>query len=99
MNKTVPQLWLEHLRVGEYWAHMRRVFETEVVSAIRAIYSRRQLFEVMTEFWHGHFNIYGWDWWTAPTMVQPDRDAIRPNVFGSFRTMLEAAAKTATMME
>src|SRR5690348_8902185 len=59
---------------------------------VRAIESRDQLQEVLTDFWFNHFNVdesKGLDRWLIPGY---ERDAIRPHVFGRFRDLLEAVA-------
>jgi uncharacterized protein (DUF1800 family) len=53
---------------------------------------------MMVEFWHDHFNVAGWDFSIAPVFVQHDRDAIRPEALGNFRTMLESVAKSTAML-
>ncbi|MEK7423379.1 MAG: DUF1800 domain-containing protein, partial [Actinomycetota bacterium] len=60
--------------------------------------SERQLFEVLVDFWHNHFNVYGWEFIEAPVWVHYDRDVIRPNVLGNFRQLLEAVAKSPAML-
>ena len=40
---------------------------------IKAIYSRWGLFEQMADFWHNHFNCYGYDRYAAPTWTSWDR--------------------------
>lgn len=99
LGKTLPQLWSQHRSVtNNHGLRMQPVAEIECATTIRAIYSKRQLFEVMTDFWHDHFSTFGWDYDAGPLFVHYDRDVIRPNVFGNFRTLLEAVAKSTTMM-
>ncbi len=65
---------------------------------LRAIYSTRQLHEVLVDFWFNHFNIYldkGQDHYMTTAY---ERDAIRPYVLGKFRDMLEATAKSPAML-
>jgi len=64
----------------------------------RAVYSNRQLEEVMVQFWMNHFNIFagkGADRWLITSF---ERDAIRPNVLGKFERMLVATAKSPAML-
>jgi uncharacterized protein (DUF1800 family) len=64
----------------------------------RAVYSRRQLQELVTDFWYNHFNVFldkGADRYLVPTY---ERDSIRPNVFGKFRDLLGATAKSPAML-
>jgi len=65
---------------------------------LRAIESNRQLAEELDDFWFNHFNVYydkGSDRFLIPAY---ERDAIRPNVLGKFREMLEATAKSPAML-
>ena len=74
-------------------------YETIIVSWLKAIHSPWQLREIMVEFWHNHFAVSGADEdMIALTFAAYDRDAIRPNVFGNFRVMLEAVAKSPAML-
>jgi len=79
-------------------APLKPVQELETAAWIRAVYSKRQLREVMVDFWHDHFNVYGWESLSSPLFVSYDRDVIRPNALGNFRTMLEAVAKSPSML-
>lgn len=99
LSKTLTQLWSgHHANTSNYTVRMQPIAEIECATTIRATYSKRQLFEVMTDFWHDHFSTYGWDYDAGPLFVHYDRDVIRPNVLGNFRTMLEAVARSTTMM-
>ena len=65
---------------------------------LRAIESSRQLAEVLDDFWFNHFNVFydkGADRFLIP---EYERDAIRPNVLGKFRDLLEATAKSPAML-
>lgn len=72
--------------------------ELREVTFLRALYSRRQLVEVMTEFWHNHFNVYAdTSSWVRATL--PHLDAlIRRNVFGKFRRLLEEVTMSTSML-
>jgi uncharacterized protein (DUF1800 family) len=64
----------------------------------RAIYSNRQLAEELADFWFNHFNVNfdkGADRFLIPTY---EREAIRPNVLGHFRDVLEATASSPAML-
>jgi uncharacterized protein (DUF1800 family) len=99
VNKSQAQLWLDHVESGVEWSErMRPFFEIERLTFLRAVHSRRQLQEVLADFWHNHFNVYGYDYWCGPLWVHYDRDVIRANIFGNFRTMLEAVAKSPCML-
>jgi uncharacterized protein (DUF1800 family) len=65
---------------------------------IRAADSNRQLQEVLVDFWTNHFNI---DMRKGPCRilkVTDDRDVIRAHIFGRFRDLLEASAKSPAML-
>jgi uncharacterized protein (DUF1800 family) len=64
----------------------------------RAVYSQRQLQEVMVQFWMNHFNIYafkGPDRWMLTSF---ERDAIRPFALGKFEDLLVATAQSPGML-
>jgi len=65
---------------------------------IRQVYSRRQLYEVMVEFWTDHFNISveKGDCWFLKTV--DDRSVIRPHALGKFRDLLWASAHSPAML-
>ena len=65
---------------------------------VRAVDSERQLQEVLVDFWSNHFNI---DMKKGPDRVWKvvdDREVIRPHIWGSFRDLLEASAKSPAML-
>jgi uncharacterized protein (DUF1800 family) len=72
--------------------------ELEAATWLRAVYSRRQLAEVLADFWHDHFNVYGWDNQIAPVFVAFNRDVIRRHALGNFRELLEAVATSPAML-
>ncbi len=99
LNKTPNQLWNDHHAVtNDYSLRMKPIAETESMTVIRQTYSARQLFEVMVDFWHDHFSVFGWDYDGGPMFSAFDRLAIRPHVFGNFRTMLQEVGVSASMM-
>jgi len=99
LGKSAAQLWADHHSdTDNYYNRMLPVSESECATLIRQVYSQRQLFEVTTDFWHDHFSVFGWDYDGGPMFPAFDRDAIRPNVFGNFRTMLQAVCQSASMM-
>lgn len=100
LGKSQAQLWADHVKKQgmTYGERIQPVEETRKATFLRAVYSRRQLNEVLADHWHNHFSIFGWDSWTAPMFVHYDRDVIRANMFGNFRTMLEAVATSPAML-
>ena len=57
----------------------------------------RQLEEVLTDFWFNHFNVFVGKGRCGSTH-EYERDAIRANVLGNFRTMLGATAHSPAML-
>ena len=103
LNLTPNQLWsTHHADTSNYSHRMLPVAEVECLSIIRQTYSQRQLFEVMVDFWHDHFSVFGWDYDGGPLF--PAFDAIFRNtsagtgVFGNFKSLLVAVGESASMM-
>ncbi len=79
----------------------RQVVQTELLQSrvLRAVYSQRQLQEVMTDFWLNHFNIFqGKTGEEIYSLVPYERDVIRPNALGSFEVLLYQTATSTAMM-
>jgi uncharacterized protein (DUF1800 family) len=74
------------------------VNELTQAKLLRAIYSERQLDEVMTDFWINHFNIFINKGADRYLLTSYERDVIRPHVFGKFEDLLVATAKSPAMM-
>jgi uncharacterized protein (DUF1800 family) len=74
-------------------------FLTEPIAAYmtRHIYSKRQLQEVMVEFWTDHFNTFLWKAWRVFPSFH--RDVIRRHALGNWRQMLFAVARHPAMLE
>src|SRR5207244_6861620 len=65
---------------------------------LRAIYSERQLDEVMTDFWFNHFNVFinkGADRYLTTAY---ERDVIRKHALGKFQELLMATAEHPAML-
>ena len=76
----------------------RIVGELQASRILRAVYSERQLQEVMVDFWTNHFNVFvgkGADRWL---LTSYDRDTIRPNAMGKFSDLLLATAQSPAML-
>lgn len=76
----------------------RIVAELSMAKMTRAVYSERQLNEVMVDFWYNHFNVFaakGADRWLITDF---EESAIRPHALGKFRDLLEATAKSPAML-
>jgi uncharacterized protein (DUF1800 family) len=81
---------------GESWEVREQLTHAKL---LRAIFSRRQLEQVLVDFWFDHFNVDARRrvalWAVAPY----ERDAIRPHVLGSFEDLLRAVARHPAMLE
>ena len=72
--------------------------ELQMSRILRAVYSERQLQEVMVDFWTNHFNVFagkGADRWL---LTSYDRDTIRPHTLGKFYDLLVADAQSPAML-
>jgi uncharacterized protein (DUF1800 family) len=65
---------------------------------MRAVYSERQLQEVMTDFWFNHFNVYIQKGAGRLLTTSYERDTIRPRVLGKFEDLLRATAESPAML-
>jgi uncharacterized protein (DUF1800 family) len=91
-------------KLREYFAKnglqppQRITAELQASRMLRAVYSERQLQEVMVDFWTNHFNVFmakGADRWL---LTSYDRDTIRPNTMGNFYDLLLATAQSPAML-
>jgi uncharacterized protein (DUF1800 family) len=74
------------------------VLELSEQKVLRAVYSDRQLQEVLTDFWFNHFNVDARKGRDRFMLTEYERDTIRPHVLGKFRDLLEATAKSPAML-
>lgn len=77
-----------------------QVVDDELVQGklLRAIYSERQLQEVMTDFWFNHFNIFIGKDVDRLLVTSYERDVIRPRALGKFEDLLTATAQSPAML-
>jgi uncharacterized protein (DUF1800 family) len=76
----------------------RVVEELAMAKVAQAIYSERQLQQVMDDFWFNHFNVFaakGEDRWFVTAY---ERDVIQPHTMGKFKDLLTATAKSPAML-
>jgi uncharacterized protein (DUF1800 family) len=74
------------------------IIELSEHKLLRAIYSEKQLQEVLTDFWFNHFNVDARKGRDRFLLTEYEREAIRPHVLGKFRDLLEATAKSPAML-
>jgi uncharacterized protein (DUF1800 family) len=65
---------------------------------LRAIYSDRQLEQVMTDFWFNHFNVFVGKGPERLFLTAYEQDVIRPRALGKFEDLLMATAKSPAML-
>ena len=97
-RRQYRQAIVKYMREQGLESPQRIMQELNASRILRAVYSERQLQEVMVDFWTNHFNVYaqkGADRWF---LTSYDRDVIRPNALGNFRDLLEATAKSPAML-
>lgn len=101
LSKPIAELWYltDYNTLLDDAERKRPFHEVRVATWIRAVYSRRQLQEVLVDFWHNHFNINAAsDVRIQVALPSYDRDVIRTHCLGNFRTLLEAVAGSTAML-
>ena len=73
---------------------------TQMIAATqyRQMFSQRQLFEIMVEFWSDHFNIHLVNGLGPTLKPYDDQQVIREHALGNFRDLLHASAKSSAML-
>jgi uncharacterized protein (DUF1800 family) len=74
------------------------VYDLSEAKLLRAVYSSRQLEEVLVDFWYNHFNVFLDKGNDRFLVTSYERDAIRPYVLGKFKDMLLATAQDPAML-
>jgi uncharacterized protein (DUF1800 family) len=81
-----------------YRPQQQIVQELQQAKILRAVYSEKQLQEVMTDFWFNHFNVFINKGADRVLTTSYERDVIRPRVFGKFEDLLKATAESPAML-
>lgn len=78
----------------------RRAVAEDLTEAklLRAVYSNRQLFELLDDFWYNHFNVLLNKGADRFYVASYERDVIRPHVLGKFYDLLLATAQSPAML-
>ena len=74
------------------------VTELQRAALLRAVYSERQLYELMVGFWENHFSIFANKDDDRYLLTSYDRDTIRPFALARFRDLLGATAHSPAML-
>jgi hypothetical protein len=80
------------------WERDDVVAELQRAAILRRVFSRRQLFEILAEFWTDHFNISidkGACWFLKTI---DDHQVVRRHALGNFRDLLWASAHSPAML-
>jgi uncharacterized protein (DUF1800 family) len=76
----------------------RVVAELAMAKVMRAIYSERQLQQVMDDFWFNHLNVFAGKGEDRYYLTAYERDVIQPHTLGKFKDLLTASAKSPAML-
>jgi uncharacterized protein (DUF1800 family) len=76
----------------------RVVAELGMAKVARAIYSERQLQQVMDDFWFNHLNVFAGKGEDRYYLTSYERDVIQPHTLGKFKDLLTASAKSPAML-
>jgi len=100
LQQLFPELRDGGGRVGELYEWKEKALLTSLTRAtlLRAVYSRRQLAEVMVNFWTDHFNIDPSKGECKWLKAADDRDVIRAHALGDFPALLRASAVSPAML-
>ena len=96
LEQTFPMYGKDDVNYEEKSLAMQEVM---MATLLRAVHSQWQVREMLAEFWNNHFSVNA-DKDESVMLALPtyDRDVIRANALGSFRTMLQGVAQSAAML-
>src|SRR5205807_1315138 len=72
--------------------------ELAMAKVTRAIYSERQLQQVVDDFWFNHFNVFAGKGEDRYYLTSYERDVIQPHALAKFKDLLTATAKSPAML-
>lgn len=98
LSQQMPTLYLSPRELARWPEPQQVPAQLKQATLYRALYSRRQLLEVMVEFWSNHFSIYHLDGPLRLLKTIDDREVNRPHALGSFRDLLHASSKSPAML-
>jgi uncharacterized protein (DUF1800 family) len=97
---TTLGMTVAQLQVYENSPHdVSIVDEMKEAKLLRSVYSKRQLEQVLTDFWFDHFNVDAGDGIPGWTLPSYEREAIRSHVLGKFEDLLVATARHPAMLD
>jgi uncharacterized protein (DUF1800 family) len=77
---------------------VRIVEELAMAKVTRAVYSDRQLQQIMDDFWFNHFNVFANKGEDRYYLTSYERDVIQPHTMGKFKDLLTATSKSPAML-
>lgn len=105
LAQTLPTLALSNAQIITGYARsddngvrLQPLRELQAATLSRQLYSRRQLFEVLVEFWSNHFNVTHSDGPARYYKTVDDRAVIRAHALGRFGDLLRASAQSPAML-
>jgi uncharacterized protein (DUF1800 family) len=100
LQQLFPALKDRGSRAGELYEFTDRALLLDMsrASILRAVLSKRQLYEVMVEFWSDHFNIDPSKGEAKWLKAADDRDVVRAHALGNFRDLVRASALSPAML-
>jgi uncharacterized protein (DUF1800 family) len=72
--------------------------ELAMAKMTRAVYSERQLQQVMDDFWFNHFNVFAGKGEDRYYLTAYERDVIAPHALGKFKDLVTDTAKSPAML-
>jgi uncharacterized protein (DUF1800 family) len=97
-NQAYRRALREYYRQHGLGQPQRIMAELQASRILRAVYSERQLQEVMVDFWSNHFNVFAGKGADRCLLISYDRDTIRPHAMGKFSDLLVATAQSPAML-
>jgi uncharacterized protein (DUF1800 family) len=97
-NVAARRAFRDYLAKNGLRAPQQLTAELQASRILRAVYSERQLQEVMVDFWTNHFNVFAGKAADRWLLISYDRDTIRPNTFAKFYDLLKATAESPAML-
>jgi uncharacterized protein (DUF1800 family) len=97
-NNEARRAFRDYLAKNGLRSPQQLTAELQASRILRAVYSERQLQEVMVDFWTNHFNVFAGKAADRWLLISYDRDTIRPNTFAKFYDLLKATAESPAML-
>jgi len=97
---TFPTLKMSNAVIATAYADDRKTVlrELQAATVVRAVWSTRQLSELMVEMWSNHLHIHAQNQHALLLKTVDDRDVIRPHALGRFADLLAASARSPAML-